>query len=63
VPLLPGDAPYREYSRFSDIAKEIIDARIYLGIHFHFADTEARSQGRRVANHVFRSILQPVRKK
>ena len=63
VPLLPTDAPFREYTKFSDIAKEIIDARIYLGIHFRFADTEARSQGRRVANHTFKNILQPVSKK
>jgi len=62
VPLLPTDALYREYSKFSDIAKEIIDARLYLGIHFRFADTEARSQGRRVANHTFKNILQPVGK-
>ena len=62
VPLLPTDALYREYSKFSDIAKEIIVARIYLGIHFRFADTEARSQGRRVANHTFKNILQPVGK-
>ena len=54
---------YREFSRFSDIAKEVIDARVCLGIHFLFADTEARSQGRRVANYAFRNILQPVRKK
>ena len=63
VPLQPGDLPYREFTRFSDIAKEIIVARIYLGIHFLFADTEARSQGRRAANATFRNILQPVRKK
>ena len=62
VPLLPTDALYREYSKFSDIAKEIIVARIYLGIHFRFADTEARSQGRRAANHTFKNILQPVDK-
>ena len=63
VPLLPDDAPYREYSKFSAIAKEIVDGRIYLGIHFRFADSEARSQGRRVANHTFKNILQPVDKK
>jgi hypothetical protein len=61
VPLLPNDLPYREFSRFSDIAKEVIDARIYLGIHFRFADTEARSQGRRVANYVFKNYLTPIR--
>lgn len=63
VPLLPGDPLYREYTKFSAIAKEIIDARIYLGIHYRFADTEARSQGRRAANAAFRNLLQPVGKK
>ena len=63
VPLQAGDLPYREFSRFSDIAKEIVVARVYLGIHFLFADTEARSQGRRVATHAFHNILVPVGKK
>ena len=63
VPLQAGDLPYREFSRFSDIAEEIVDARVYLGIHFLFADTEARSQGRRVANHTFHNILVPLSKK
>jgi len=40
----------------------VVDARIYLGIHFRFADTEARSQGRRVAQHTFKNLLQPVDK-
>jgi hypothetical protein len=63
VALLPTDPLYREYTKFSAIAKEIIDARIYLGIHFRFADTEARSQGRRVANYAFKNILEPISKK
>jgi hypothetical protein len=54
-----GDSPI-EYHRFSDVMKDVVDARIYLGIHFRFADTEARSQGRRVAQHTFRNILQPL---
>jgi hypothetical protein len=62
VPLLPTDPLYREYTKFSAVAKDIIDARIYLGIHFRFADTEARSQGRRVANYAFRNILEPIDK-
>jgi hypothetical protein len=63
VPPLATDPPCRQYTRFSDIAKEIVDARIYLGIHFRFADTEARSQGRRAAMHTFKNILEPVGKK
>jgi hypothetical protein len=63
IPLLPTDTNYREYTKFSAIAKEVIDARIYLGIHFRFADTEARSQGRRVANYALKNILEPIDKK
>ncbi len=32
----------RTYHRFSDLADDIVDARIYMGIHFRFADTAAR---------------------
>jgi hypothetical protein len=63
VPLLPDDPLFREYTKFSAVAKEVIVARIYLGIHFRFADTEARSQGRRVANYAFKNILEPIDKK
>jgi hypothetical protein len=45
------------------VAKDVIDARNYPGIYFRFADTEARSQGRRVAGEAFRNILEPKRKK
>jgi len=64
VPLTPGvDPDPRIYSKFSEVAKDVIDARVYLGIHFRFADTEARSQGRRVANDAFKNVLQPVSSK
>jgi hypothetical protein len=55
------DPPFREYLQFSAIARDIIDARIYLGIHFMPADREGWSQGRRVANHAFRNFLTPVK--
>ena len=50
----------RTYSRFSDAAEDVVDARVYLGIHFRFADTVARRQGRHVANWAFSHFLQPV---
>lgn len=59
----PTDPNPRPYSKFSDMAKDVVDARVYLGIHFRFADTEGRSQGRRVANFAFKNILQPIDKK
>ena len=50
----------RTYRRFSQAAQEVVDARVYLGIHFRFADTAARTQGRRVATWVFDHYLLPV---
>ena len=50
----------RTYSRFSDAAAEVVDARVYLGIHFRFADTVARRQGSHVANWAFSHFLQPI---
>lgn len=50
----------RIYKRFSDAAQDVVDARIYLGIHFRFADTAARKQGGRVAEWVFGHFLLPV---
>jgi hypothetical protein len=48
------------YSRFSDAAEDVLDARVYLGIHFRFADVVARRQGSHVANWAFSHFLRPV---
>jgi hypothetical protein len=50
----------RHYSRISDAARDVVDARIYEGIHFRFADTVARRQGAHVANWVFGHYLRPL---
>jgi hypothetical protein len=50
----------RTYNRFSDLADEVVEARIYLGIHFRFADTAARREGTRVARQTFNHFLRPV---
>jgi PAP2 superfamily len=50
----------RTYRRFSDAAEDVVNARIYEGIHFRFADVVGRRQGSRVANWVFRRFLRPV---
>ena len=50
----------RTYKRFSDAAKDVVNARIYLGIHFRFADTAARTQGTRVAEWTYDHFLLPV---
>jgi len=50
----------RTYVRFSDAAAEVVNARIYEGIHFRFADVEARRQGRHVAQWAFSHFLRPL---
>jgi hypothetical protein len=50
----------RTYERFSDVAKDAVDVRVYHGVHFRFADAAARRQGRQVARWAFTHYLQPV---
>lgn len=50
----------RTFDRFSDAAAEVVVARIYEGIHFRFADEEARKQGRHVAQWAFGHFLRPL---
>ncbi|HEU4780266.1 MAG TPA: vanadium-dependent haloperoxidase [Steroidobacteraceae bacterium] len=50
----------RRYFRFSDAAQDVVDARVYLGIHFRFADVAARTQGLRVADWTFNHFLLPL---
>ena len=50
----------REFSRFSLAIKEIVDARVWAGIHFRTADTQGHVIGRKVAHwldrHYFASV-------
>ncbi len=48
------------YSKFSDAQADVVVARIYEGIHFRFADEDARKQGRHVAQWVFGHFLKPI---
>lgn len=50
----------RTYNRFSDAAADVVNARVYEGIHFRFADVDARKQGRHVAQWAFAHFLRPV---
>ena len=50
----------RVYNRFSDVLSDVVNGRIWEGIHFRFADTEARTQGTRVANWAFTNFLRPI---
>jgi hypothetical protein len=50
----------RFFERTSDAAQEVVDARILLGIHFRFADTASRTQGRRIAHWTYSKFLRPL---
>ncbi len=56
----PTNEDTRTYNRFSDAAQDVVDARVYSGIHFRFADEAARKQGRQVARWTFRNFLRPL---
>ena len=50
----------RPYQRFSDAADDIVDARIFQGIHFRFGDRVGRRQGMHIANWAFSHFLRPI---
>ena len=50
----------RTYTHFSDAAQDVVNARIYLGIHFRTADEVARTQSRRVASWAYRHVMLPL---
>jgi hypothetical protein len=52
----------RTYNRLSDAADDIVEARIYEGIHFRSADEVARDQGEHVSNWAFGHFLRPLGK-
>ncbi len=56
------EIPRRHPRRFSDAAEELVNARIYEGIHFRFADEAAREQGRQVADWASKNFLRPLDK-
>jgi len=55
-----GVSSNRDYTRFSDAANDVVEARILMGIHFRFADVAARSSGQRVARWIYKYFLRSV---
>lgn len=56
----PTNQDTRQFRRYSELMDEVVDARVLLGIHFRFADTVAREQGRRVAKFGHDNYFRPV---
>jgi hypothetical protein len=50
----------RSFDGFSDALKEIIDARVWGGIHFRTADTQGAVLGKKVAHYLEKHYFQPV---
>jgi hypothetical protein len=52
----------RTFERFSDALKEVIDARVWAGIHFRTADVQGAVMGNKVAHYLERHYFQPVQR-
>jgi len=57
---VPTVVDTRSYSSFSQVRDEVEDARILQGIHFRFADTDARRQGEHIAQWAHSHFFRPV---
>ena len=51
----------RQYARFSEVAEEVQDARVWAGIHFRFSTEDGAAIGRRVARLVTRQHFQAIK--
>jgi hypothetical protein len=50
----------RAFTRFSQAEDEVVDARVYVGIHYRHSDLAARTQGLHVANWVYKNYFRPI---
>src|SRR5262245_23325166 len=57
IPLLERN---RQYDRFRELSKEMIEARVLAGIHFRSADRDGDRLGRWVAQFAIRNVLRPA---
>jgi hypothetical protein len=57
---LPAPCPPRSFARFSGVLKEVIDARVWSGIHFRTADVQGAVLGKKVAHYLEKHYFQPI---
>lgn len=50
----------RSFDRLSDALKEVIDARVWGGIHFRTADVQGAVLGKKVAHYLRKHYFEPV---
>jgi len=53
----PGLGSTRQYSRFTDVIPDVIDARVFGGLHFRTADVNGALLGQSVADYVDRNFF------
>jgi hypothetical protein len=58
--LLPGDLKTRTFASFPDTLDELVDARIWAGLHYRTADVQGRQLGTNVANYAADNFFQKV---
>jgi hypothetical protein len=56
----PAPCPQRSFNRFSQALKEVIDSRVWGGIHFRTADVQGAVLGKKVAHYLEKHYFQPV---
>jgi hypothetical protein len=56
----PAPCPSRSFDSFSEALEEIIDARVWSGIHFRTADVQGAALGKKVAHYLQKNYLQPT---
>jgi hypothetical protein len=52
----------RQYTRFSEVAEEVQDARVWAGLHFRFSADDGATIGRQVARLVAQNHFRPVQR-
>jgi hypothetical protein len=51
----------RHFARFSGALKEVLDARVWAGIHFRTADVQGSVIGRKVSHYLVKHFFAPIR--
>ena len=50
----------RSFSSFTQYRKEVLEARVWAGVHFRTADDQGSQIGRKVANHLYRNYFREL---
>ncbi|MFC7495737.1 MULTISPECIES: vanadium-dependent haloperoxidase [unclassified Nocardioides] len=58
--LQPGDPTVRQFGSFSKVLDELVEARIWAGLHFRTADVQGRALGQNVAGWAASHYLLPL---